>query len=199
MKQALLAALALAPLALAPLGGACTSTYHSARFVPAPLEVPLLAEGDQAGQARALLSVRGIRRAAKGRPTEVEIKLRVENMGTQPISIEGTQWELVDSDLNAFGPVRLEPPQETAIGPDEKRTFLAYFPVAPDKRIDDYSLGGFNLRLVIGLGERVISTGVAFERAASVDGYYAPFYYPDPFYGPSHFHFGATIGTFSED
>ncbi len=186
------------PLAVAAaLFTSCATTYHSARFVPAPLEVPLLAEGDPAGQARALLSVRGIRRASKGNPAEVEIKFRIENMGSLPLTLEGQQWELVDSDLNAFGPARFEPEPGAVLEPGAKLTSLVFFPVDAGKKLDDYSLGGFNLRLAIRMQDRVVSTGVAFERVA--ESYYPPYYYNDGFYGPSHFHVGAYIGTFSED
>jgi hypothetical protein len=197
MKSLLPILLALVPAA--GLLGSCASTYHSARFVPSPLEVPLLAEGDPAGQARALLSVRGIRRAKEGRPTEVEMRMRIENLGTAPLTLATSQWELVDSDLNPFDAPELDPPQPEAIAPGDKRAFTALFAVAKGKRIDNYSLGGFNLRLVVRVGERQISTGVSFERGVDPNDYrypYPPYYY-DPFWGPSHFHVG--IGTFCED
>jgi hypothetical protein len=161
--------LVLAPL-LALLAG-CRSTWYDVRFVPAPLEVRVTAEGEPQAQARALLSVRGIRRAKDGQPAKVEMKLRVENMGASSVQLDPEHLELFAADLERFGEPRVFPPPEP-IPPGSDAVYEIAFPVPGGREIDDYDLRGLNLKWDLRFGERVATTSVIFERFAP------PYEYP---------------------
>jgi len=152
---------AFAPL-LALLAG-CRSTYHDVRFVPAPLEVRVTAEGEPQAQARALLSVRGIRRAKDGQPAKVEMKLRVENLGASDVQLDADSLELYAADLERFGEPRVNPPPEP-IPPGSGVVYGIEFPVPAGRKIDDYDLRGLNLKWDLRFGERAATTSVIFQR-----------------------------------
>jgi hypothetical protein len=161
--------LVLAPL-LALLAG-CRSTWYDVRFVPAPLEVRVTAEGEPQAQARALLSVRGIRRAKDGQPAKVEMKLRVENMGASDVQLDPASLELLAADLVPFGEPRVFPPPEP-IPPGSDAVYEIAFPVPGGRQVDDYDLRGLNLKWDLRFGDRAATTSVIFERFTT------PYEYP---------------------
>ena len=63
------------------------STFYDARFAPAPLEVRL--EDSATGlNGRVLATVAGVRRPSEGAPAQVEVGLRLENLGNVPLQLD---------------------------------------------------------------------------------------------------------------
>lgn len=191
--------LALTLLALGPLGG-CRSAWYGANFMPAPLEVQVLAEGEPLAQARALVRVRGIRRArpSEGFGPEVELLLRLDNLGAAPLELCADGLDLVTADLISLGAPRVEPAPGESIAPDEDRVYTLNFPMPEDRDVEDLDWGGLNFKWKVRFGEREAVTGVTFDRDQSPaywgGGYYDPFY-PGPWPRHSTVRVGVGVGN----
>lgn len=180
------------------LAAGCRSTWHSVRFVPSPLEVGMTAEGEPRAEARALLSVRGVRRAVKSqaRPAEVELQMRLENVGEVPMSLDPTGFDLVTSDLVSFRAPVLEPPADREVPPGAQQAWTLRFATPEGYAVDDLDWSGLNLRFRVRFGERVVLTGVTFDRLVvpPPGAYYDPFWGPHPYYPyRSHLHVGVGV------
>lgn len=176
MSRSLLFALSLGLVA------GCTSTWHDARFVPSPLEVGVTAEGEPRAEARALLSVRGVRRAvsAEQRPAEVELQLRLENIGDVPLTLDPAAFDLVTADLISFRAPSVEPSADSEIAPGAQQLWTLRFATPEGYAADDLDWSGLNLRFRVRFGERSVITGVTFDRLVLPTPYYAN----DPYWGP---------------
>jgi len=152
-------ALLLAGLALTP---GC-ATYYEHRFAPAPVEVELSVDGEAQSQARGLVTVHGIRRPADGRGAVVEARLRLENLGSEPVRLVPETIVLVSADLQEMGTARVEPPPES-IPQGQTGTYSIEFELPPGRTPSDYDLQGLNLRWEAAFGTRRVLTGITFER-----------------------------------
>ncbi len=167
-------------LTLASALAGCQSTWYSARFVPAPLEVQLQAPEGNPGQARALLTVRGIRRAVENQPDQVELLFRIDNLGQVPVTVVSEGFDLVSADLVSFGVPRAEPPVGEAIPSGAQATYLLIFPVPPNRKTSDLDWRGLNFKWTVSFEGHTVATGVTFDRYWAADyGYYDP-YWPYP-------------------
>ena len=156
--------------------GACQSPWYAARFVPSPLEVQLAAEGEPSAQARALLTVVGIRRAEKGEPARVIVRLRLDNMGASTLALVPEGFDCVTGDLVSLGAPRLDQGPGEAMASGESRTWTASFPMPEGRTPEDLDWRGLNLKWTVAFGERRVTTGVTFDRAYSYPGYYDPYW-----------------------
>jgi hypothetical protein len=154
----------LVPLALL-LAVGCSSHYPHV-FYPAPLEVEQGIEGNPQAQARALVSILGIRRPDKklGRTAQVEVRLRLENLGATPLELVADSLTLVAADLRAFDGALLRP-EPDPIPQDGVRVYDLLFPFPSGEGPDDYDLKGINLGWSVDFGGQRVKTGVTFERA----------------------------------
>jgi hypothetical protein len=152
------------------LPSACRSAYYDARFGPVTNEVRL-ATTDGQGQARALVSVRGVRRAADGEPASSELRLRLENLGSLPFTLDLPSLELLCGDLLPFGRPRIlsnDPPQ---VAPGAAAIYELRFPMPDGHDPDDVNFSGLNLRFTLDFGTERVTAGTQFER---IWAYHAP-------------------------
>ena len=72
----------------------CMSTYYDARFTPQTTEA--IASGTAGAQARSVVSIVGVRRKDRqtGAPPQVEFRMRVENLGKVPCTLEQHSLQL---------------------------------------------------------------------------------------------------------
>jgi hypothetical protein len=187
----------LLPFVFLALAAGCTSTWHDVRFVPSPLEVGVTAAGEPRAEARALLAVRGVRRAdaSEQRPAEVELQFRLENVGEVPLALDTQGFDLVTADLISFRAPQIEPSAVLEVAPGAQQLWTLRFPTPEGLEADDLDWSGLNLRFRVRFGERAVITGVTFDRLVLP----SPGYYYDPYWGPypypyrSHLHVGVGV------
>lgn len=174
----------------------CTSTWYGARFVPSPLEVGVTAAGEPRAEARALLSVRGVRRAQGDTPAEVEVHVRLENVGDVPLVLDPEGFDLVTSDLISFRAPLVEPPAGAEVAPGAQELWVLRFPVPEEREVDDLDWSGLNVRFRVVFGERAVVTGVTFDRLDVPNGgyYYDPWWGPYP-YSRARWNVGVGVGV----
>lgn len=153
----------IALLAALALNTGC-STYYEHRFAPAPVEVDLFVDGEAQSQARGLVTVHGIRRPADGRGAVVEARLRLENLGSNPVQLLPETLVLVSADLREMGSAQVSPPPEP-IAQGEMGTYAVEFELPEGNTPDDYDLQGLNLKWEVDFGARRVLTGITFERS----------------------------------
>jgi len=149
------------------LGLSSCSSYYGHTFLPAPLEVQIGVDGDPESQARTLLRVVGIRKPNKqtGQPAQVELRLRVENLGGNPALLDVASVSLVTADLRTIGAPEFTPEPEPVLS----NAFAVYdivFRLPEGARPKDYDLAGLNIGYTIDFDETRVTTGVTFERYA---------------------------------
>lgn len=153
-----------------------TSRWYDARYQPAPLEVEVAATAVPGSQVRALVSVLGVARpdAKAGRKRQVEVRLRLENLGSVEAKVDADGFSLVSADLVSFEKALLAPNADRSVPAGETRTIDLAFAV-PERELD---WSGLNLRFTLSFADVRVTTGGTFSRAV-----YVP-------YEPVHWHVG---------
>jgi len=163
---------------------ACTtSRYRDARYTPAPIELEVASSAVAGSQVRALATVLGIARADSraGHGEQVEVRLRLENLGNVAARLETDSLSLVSADLVPFAAAVVAPGVDTAVPPGENRTIDVAFPVSAAER--DWN--GMNLRFALSFGDARATAGATFQRVV----------YPTcPYPEPVQWHFGIHYG-----
>jgi len=146
---------------------ASCSSYYDHTFLPAPLEVQVGVDGDPESQARTLLRVVGIRKPDKqaGLPAQVEVRLRIDNLGGHPALLDGGSVSLVAADLRTIGSPAITPEPEP-IPRNGSAVYDIVFRMPVGARPKHYDLAGLNLGYTVDFGEHRVTTGVTFERSA---------------------------------
>ncbi len=158
---ALLAVL-LVPLVL----GACSSVPRY-RYAPNPVDHFVPSDESVAHVLIAVVGALEAEHAPGG--LELQVRLRVENLGDRPVEIEHEKLELVTANLVAFGAPRVEPAPPVVVDVGGDQLVELYFPF-PDVDRDELDMSGLNLRLVLGDGARQYMVGTNFERLATSSG-----------------------------
>ena len=150
-------------LGISGLSG-CAAKYYDARFSPSTTEAT--ASGTRPGsQARSVVSLVGVRRhdSQTGAPPQVEFRMRVENLGSVPCTLEQHSLQLLSGALEPFGAAQLESNDPPLIAAGTSSNFVILFPAAPGRNIDDIDLRSLNLRWAIAFDGEVITNGMTFE------------------------------------
>ncbi len=169
--------LCVAALVLASLCGAtgCQTAYYPVRYAPVPLESRVETAADAQVSGRVLITVLGVRRAdeEQGLPAGVEMRIRVENLGTKPFAVDPTDFKLLSADLRTFAAPRVTPPDPVEVGADDSGTLDVYFPFPFESSVDEFAMDSLNLRWTI-----VVNGGERITAAATFDRIYGPDYGP---------------------
>lgn len=171
-------------VALALLSAPACSSYSSYRYGPALQDVLVRTNDGSEVIASALVSSRGI--AEKDEGNEVRFRLRLQNHRSGPLVVAGA--ELVDANLNAFGPARIAPPP-VPIEPGAEAVHELAFPFPSGRAAEELDLSALNLRVTLREGNESWAWSAGFERM--ITDVYDPYWYPyDPYWGhPWHFGF----------
>jgi hypothetical protein len=159
---------------------ASCSTFYDARFAPSPLEVKL-ADSEVSGlEGRVLITVSGVRRpdSETGRPAQVEVRMRLENVGSVPFSLDAGSLQLSTADLFTLPAGELVPQVPEAVEPGGASEVAVAFPIPPSKSFYSLDWRGLNLRLILRYAERRKLVSASFERLSYYPyGYgYGPYY-----------------------
>jgi len=155
---ALLAALALA---------GCSSTYlPQYAYVPKPAQLELTATAEDVPLARTLVSVIGVRRAdrTEGIPVSVEIRVRIENLGTSAITFDPGSLALLSGDLVPFPAPTLFVSDPIEVAPSGAATVDARFPFPGDGTTSSVSMDGLQIQWSLVHGGRTIPGSVTLMR-----------------------------------
>jgi hypothetical protein len=157
-----------------------TSRWYDVRYQPAPLEVEVAAQAVSGSQVRALVSILGVARESEseGRPRQVEMRMRFENLGSVEARVVEDGFSLVSADLVSFERVVLAPNADRSVPAGQTRTLDVAFP-APARDVD---WSGLNLRFTLSFADTRVTTGGTFNHIV-----YAP-------YDPVHWHVGVGYG-----
>lgn len=165
------------------VASACSS-YSTYRFAPALQDVLVRTNDGSEVIASVLVSARGI--VEDDGRYEARFRLKLQNHRPGALVVAGA--ELVDANLNAFGPPRIEP-APFPIEPGAEALHELVFPFPPGRDPDDLDLSALNLRVTLREGDASWAWSAGFERVITEA--YDPYWYPyDPYWGhPWHFGF----------
>src|SRR5262245_14963148 len=120
----------LVPLAAGVAALAC-ATAPPVRYTPslAAVNVP---HGDGGAPVSALIAIVGPVAGRDGKRIGIEVRMRFENHGEQPVAVEPERIELVTADLQSLGPPELLPAGAVDVAPGGQATVSAVFKYAPE-------------------------------------------------------------------
>ncbi len=175
-------------LALLSTGLAACSTFHDLRFAPAPQEVLMVDSEVSELSGRALVTVRGVRRADResGRPAQVEVLMRLENSGAVPFALDAGSLQVSTGDLVTLSAGEIVPQVPEPVAPEGAAEVKASFPLPAGTSFSDLDWSGLNLRFAFRYAERRKVLSASFERVS-----YNPYGYG---YGP-YASFGWGVGA----
>jgi hypothetical protein len=163
---------------LASVASACRSTWYDYRYAPVPQEASISNSQAPGSMVRALVAVNGVRRAKGDDPVLVEGRLRVENIGSIPATLQREGLELVTADLQGVFPGSIAPDDQRTVEPGATRIFELRFPLPDRETPSDYNFDGIALKWETDFGAgAATSTSAAFQRVWG--------YYDDPFLRPT--------------
>ncbi|MCY3000972.1 MAG: hypothetical protein NTV21_04135 [Planctomycetota bacterium] len=152
------------------------STFYDARFAPAPLEVRL--EDSATGlNGRVLATVVGVRRPSEGAPAQVEVGLRLENLGNVPLQLDAGSLQVTTADLVTLPAGALSPEVPPQLAAGESGEVLVAFPLPAGRSYGGLDFNGLNLRFAVRCGGSSKIVGASFERRPDPWSYrYGPYY-----------------------
>jgi hypothetical protein len=177
----------LLALIVLTVAGGC-SPYLDYYYAPRPFvaQVPST-QPSQPPPLDALVAVIGIRREDHKRstPESVEVRLRLDNNGPEPVEFDPQSLSLSDAALVAFPAPILDIPEGLRLGPAESATVTALFPFPPGHSHHNTDLSALQVRWLVSIGGRTVGQVVRLQRiyAAYYGPYPYPYYYPYPWYG----------------
>jgi len=171
-------------LTVAALGG-CSQYVDGYRYAPQPALVPVASSNPQEhSPVTTLVSVVGVRRrdAKENLPASVEIRVRLENTGSQPVLFDPGSLRLATGDLESFPPPQTLPPGPQTIGAGQVAEVRAYFPFPPGRSYDTMNLASLLLTWNLQIGQQNVPERTQFTLLVPVYYYYGRPYYYDPWY-----------------
>jgi hypothetical protein len=156
----------------------CSVYYTDYDYSPRPHETQLLARsegndgkgGRDSVLARVLTTVIGVQRPsdATGDRPRVHMRILIENLTDQPMTLDATQCQLTTADLQALTPI-VEPSPTPDIPPHGRGQANLYYPLSGS--VDEVNLGGLNFRWSVKVNGLEVTRSSTFERIIP---YYAP-------------------------
>ena len=148
------------------LASACSvPRWYDYGFSPSPNEIEVPSPGDSSADLRVLVSILGISRGEEGKqPDRVEMRMRLENMGSTPAQLLTDSFSLYSADLQVFGPALVAPAQIPPVPSGGSATVDIAFPLPDGRGPDEMNLRGLNMRWTVAFGDRRVTTGATFAR-----------------------------------
>jgi hypothetical protein len=186
--------------------GGCSPYVEDFHFAPHPAIAEIKVATTQPSQMEpspvtAYATIVGIRRedSQQHLPLSVEVRLRLDNNGSQSITFDPQSMELTNGDLVRFPPPVLPPPQEIPVLPGQPVMVQANFPFPPHASYDNMNLQTLQLNWAVRIDGHDVAQTANFHLVHQyyVDPYWGyppyPYGYPYPYYGYPYFGFGGTF------
>ena len=177
-------------LLLVTLTSAGCGTYLSRYdYTPQPGEMTVdVPDTANDPDARVLVTVVGIRQSlpdgSKGQG--VDIKLRVENLGSEVVRFNPADVVVVTSSLTPL-PGPLAPPASVTLAAMEDATVMLTFALPDEVYASDDTMAGLNVRVPLHVADRTVKRGIGFNRQYDeIDDHYR--YYPPPYFHGYYFY-----------
>jgi len=152
-------------LAAPCLATACSvPRWYDYGFSPSPNEIEVPSPGDSSADLRVLVTILGIARGQEKQPDQVEVRMRMENMGSTPARLITDSFALYSADLQLFGPAVVVPHDVPPVPAGGSATVDIAFPLPDGRGPDDMNLRGLNMRWTVAFGDRHVTTGATFSR-----------------------------------
>jgi len=119
----------------------------------------------------------GVRREDRDQhiPLSVEVRLRLENHGSQAVSFDPHTLDLTNGELVVFPPPIVRPPQAFSILPGQPAIVQANFPLPPGFSYDGAGMATLQLHWDVQIDGHVVQQMAKFHRAHR-------YYYYDPYW-----------------
>lgn len=151
--------------ALLALSSACTTPlWYDYSFSPAPLEAEVVSPDDPAASLRVLVSILGIARGQDQKPDRIEVRMRLENLGTKSVELLTDSFSLCSADLQLFGAPDLHPKTVPVLESGRSTVVDLAFPLPPRTHPTHFNLRGLNLRWTVSFEGHRVTTGTTFTR-----------------------------------
>ncbi len=184
----------LVGLLLSIFSSGCSVYESGFRFAPHPgiVEIP----STQSAQGPAVstsVSVIGVRKddSTDHLPASVEVRLRFDNNGLQPVTFNPHTLQLLNGELLKFPPPILDSHDSINLNSQESAVVSAYFPFPPGKGADDTDLDSLQLRWNVTVEGRTVGESVNFRRSVPV--YYEPYWGGYPYVGFGSGYYGGGV------
>jgi len=181
-------------LLLASVAG-CSPYVDDFQYTPHPAMAEVRSTSPQQAPAvTSLVSVIGVRREDRqeGIPESIEIRMRIENDGSEPAAFDSRTLVMTNGQLVSFPPPIVRPPGPVTAPPMRSVNVTEFFPL-PQRGPEGGDLDSLQLRWLIQIGDQKISQSVNFRRV------YPRFYYYEPYWGypywgsPPYFWYGGVV------
>jgi hypothetical protein len=179
---------------LAILTGCSSSPYiEDYKYTPRPATARVHpANMPNADVLTAMASVIGVRREDPDQriPESVEVRLRLDNTGSEQASFDASSMELLTGELVKFRVPMFRAPTPITLEPLQSTTLTALFPI-PDNAGEMQSL---ILRWVVQVKGQPVSQTLNFQRVYASSYYYDPYWAPYTYTGyPTPFWYGGVV------
>lgn len=167
--------------------GGCSVYNTRYAYTPAPVDVATTRPGDgDGGPVRTLISVIGVRREdpKSELPASVEVRFRVENTSSHPVTFDPATLTLYSAGLEPFPDPIVRPGGPIELPPDGVAVVEAYFPLAGDGHPSAHDLNGLNVRWTLDIDGEPVTSSASFTRR------------PVPYYERYHYHIGVGYHRF---
>jgi hypothetical protein len=171
-------------LPLAMFAAGCSQYVDDYDYAPAPALAQIPPAGPQdKPPVTVQASVIGIRRADKsGIPNSVELRMQIQDTGSQPVTFDPASLMLTNGQLLAFGPPLTSQGQVLTMSPGDQAMLEAYFPFPAGGWYDNTNLEALQLRWTVKIAGRPAVQVVYFRRLRYYN--YDPYWgYPQPYWG----------------
>lgn len=172
--------------------GGCSEYVEGVRYSPHPAVAEIWptsgttqpAAEQQAPDAVAMASIVGIHVAdsRQGIPLSVQVRLRLENHGPQPVSFDPRRMELMDGDLLNFSPPMVGDAPFMTLNLGQSAVVEAFFPFPAGHSYQQMNLHALQLSWLVRIDGHDMRQVAQFHRLRPVYDYdpywdYEPYYY----------------------
>jgi hypothetical protein len=133
---------------------------------PAVVDIFSAASPESSPTLTAFVSLVGVRQAEphSNIPPSVEVRLKLDNHSSQPVSVDPASLELETGELRPLPSPILEPATLLEVQPGQSGQVTAYFPFPPNTSYRTIDINHFRVRWHVQIGQQPVSQMAYFDR-----------------------------------